>query len=346
MPVLCRLQGKANRAMAATSAAFPVSNSASDLITLARTSKHDFIIQEILSPGDIFLLHGFEETFKSVFVIDLAAHIADGKDYLALGWRIPKGRRVGIIETEMHPEQMGIRLSRMYPHGDAPADLRFMLKEVLRNFKRARSLEKKFAVVADWVRHERLEVVVLDTANDFFRGKDDPKDETKAGEFFDRLRELNVAWIIVRHDRKQQAGGLPFGDNGGNESIRGSAEFKEDPETIFQITRRDKRINEVKIECGKMRYGLKPEPAILWCDAGSFQMTAEKPVLAILGKDWMLRSRIVDEGKKRFGLSERKTDDMLAELKPVLEERQAGHSKQFRVRNAEYLQNNEAEIET
>src|SRR3989442_1095541 len=200
----------------------------------------------------------------------------------------------------------------MFPGRTPPANLRFMSKPTLRHFKRTKTLEKKFEVVQHWANQEGLEVLVLDTANDFFRGQDDPSEETKAGEFFDRLRELEVTCLVVRHDRKSKYD--PF-IGSANENIRGSAEFKEDPEVIFHITRPDKRTHEARVECGKMRYGLKPEPLTLWCDAGCFRMTTENPILAILGHGWMLRSRIVAEARRRFGLSGRKVDEMRTGLK-------------------------------
>jgi RecA-family ATPase len=305
------------------------SYSVKDLIELAETTQDEFIFDGIMSMGDIFLLHGFEETFKSVLVIDAAARIAAGEPFL--GWTVSKARRAGVIETEIHPVQMGKRLARMFSGAESPANLRFMDKDTLKKLKRAKSIESKFQVVSDWVKSESLEVLLIDTCNDFFRGKDDPAAETAAGEFFDRLRELQVAVIGVRHDRKSHAD-APDAPNV-NDAIRGSGEWKEDPEVIFHVERSDKRMNQVTLRCGKMRYGPKPEDMSLWADTDSFRvLKTDNPVATILERGPKLRSEIIDEAARRFGLSERKADELLSKLKSQIQQEQAGHAKRFVLR--------------
>jgi hypothetical protein len=61
--------------------------SAADLIQIGKSAQPDFVIESILGCGDILVLHGFEETFKSVIVVHMAADIAAGTPFL--DWRVP-----------------------------------------------------------------------------------------------------------------------------------------------------------------------------------------------------------------------------------------------------------------
>ena len=54
---------------------------ARDLIELAKKSPPKPIIQGLLNEGDILLLHGTEESFKSVFVVQCAEAIATGTPF-------------------------------------------------------------------------------------------------------------------------------------------------------------------------------------------------------------------------------------------------------------------------
>jgi len=243
---------------------------ASELIRHAREHPPEPMIQGLLNNGDILLLHGSEESFKSVFVLQMAESLSKAADLLSY-WKIPKARRVGVIETEIHEVMLGERLSKMFPAGNPPEGLLFMRESALRDWRRL-GLRMKFESIQEWIGENRIEALMIDTANDFFRGPDNPSDERNVGQFFDELRNLNVgARIIVRHDRKKS---LEAGvEMSSNESIRGSAEWKEDPEAIIALERQDRRTHEVSLEVGKLRYGRKPESFALWFDARTFRLT-------------------------------------------------------------------------
>ncbi len=292
------------------------------------------IIEGLLNKGDILLLHGSEESFKSIFVVQVGECIATGNSLLNL-WRVPHPRTVGVVETEMHEAMMGERLAKMFPRGNPPGNLFFMGESALRDWRRA-TLADKFQFIQKWVDERGIEVLIIDTANDFFRGADNPSEERAVGRFFDELRSLNNgARIIVRHDRKRNT----EQDDGfsSNERIRGSAEWKEDPEAILSLERTDRRTHEVELEVGKLRYGRKTEPLSLWFDAGAFRLTALPPVIAVLSQGEALREEIVAQAEQRFGLGERKVATMLAEMQPFLIEGQRGHARIFAIR-AEQLE--------
>lgn len=243
---------------------------ARDLMRMSVERPPQPIIENLLYEGDTLLIHGSEENYKSVCIIQLAESIAGGVSFLRT-WKINGKRRVGIIETEMHPAQLGDRLRVMFPKGDPPHDLCFLPEDRLRSWRR-KDLTGKVVIIEDWIRAVGISVLMVDTANDFFRGDDNPSEEATVGAFFDSMRNLRLdARILVRHDRKRRDGDSTLHSN---ERIRGSSEWKEDPEVIASLERIDKRTHEVEFEIGKLRYGRKPEPMRLWFDAGSFRSRA------------------------------------------------------------------------
>lgn len=301
--------------------------SAGDLIRYAQEHPPEPMIKGLLNKGDILLLHGSEESFKSVFVLQIAESLAKGTPLLNY-WQVPHSRRVGVIETEMHEVMLGERLGKMFPHGGVPEKLFFMPDSTMREWRR-QILLHKFESIQKWVAQNDIEVLMIDTANDFFRGPQNPSDERNVGGFFDELRNLTVgARIIVRHDRKKNLEATVKVSS--NEDIRGSSEFKEDPEAIVSLVRKDRRTNEVSLEVGKLRYGMKPAPCILWFDISKFRLTALPPVIGVLS-DCNRKSRetIIAQCGQRFGLGERKVDEMLKAEGSFLTESMNGHSKQF-----------------
>lgn len=305
---------------------FPNTWSARDLIELAKRKPPVPIIEGLLNEGDILLLHGTEESFKSVFVVQCAEAIATGKPFLRK-WRVRGERRVGIIETEMHAAMMGERLTKMFPSGNAPEHIYFMDDVLLKKWRRE-GIPGKFDIIEDWIYEADLQVLMIDTANDFFRGDDSASEERVVGEFFDKLRNIEVAGrIIVRHDRKRRE---VDDSSHSNELIRGSAEWKEDPEAIIHLKRIDKRTHEVQMEVGKLRYATKPEPCDLWFDSGDFRLVPLPPVIAALASGPKTRQEIVTHCE-RFGLKERAVDDQLSDLRGFLKTGQAGHERTYEI---------------
>jgi hypothetical protein len=297
--------------------------SARDLIRLAKEHPPEAIIEGLLNVGDTLLLHGTEESFKSIFALQIAESIAMGRPLLRR-WNVTSQRRVGVVETEMHPASLGERLAKMFSEGAAPENIRFLGDEVLNGWRRE-GMEGKFQIIGKWIADEEIEVLVVDTVNDFFRGNNNPSAETVAGDFFDRLRNLHLGGcVIVRHDHKHRDE-----DSGAhsNERIRGSAEFKEDPEAIVFLQRLDKRTSAVEVEVGKLRYGRKPDSIQAWLDAGCFRLTPLPPIIACLEGGRKCRRQLIAECEARFGMAQRTTDDMLAAHRAFLREEQDGHNR-------------------
>jgi len=222
---------------------------------------------------------------------------------------------------------LGKRLAAMFrPPAPPPENLLFMSPESMKLWRRQEP-GGKFDAIHRWIADHGIEVLMIDTANDFFRGNENPSDEGSVGAIFDRLRGLPVeARVVVRHDRKKKE---IDAESHSNELIRGSAEWKEDPEAILYLGRRDKRTHEVRLDVGKLRYGTKPGPFELWFDAGTFRLTPLPPVIAVLEQGRRTRQEIIAECSRRFGIEERLASEMISTLRNVLREDRQGHSETF-----------------
>lgn len=301
--------------------------SAEDLIRYAEEHPVEPIIDGLLNVGETLLLHGTEENFKSFFVLQVAESICTARPLLR-GWVVPSKRRVGVVETEMHPAGLGERLGKMFADGGISSEMLFLSQAAIEHW-RGLNLRGKFEMLEAWIANHDIEVLIVDTANDFFRGRDNPLDERVVGGFFDRMRKLHLqARILVRHDRKKKE---HDGGAHSNELIRGSARWKEDPETILYLKRKDKRTHEVHMEVGKLRYGKKPEPQDLWFDAKCFRLTPLPPVIAVLENGGKSREELVSECQQRFGVGGRKVSDMLDEEGDFIVRGQEGHKKTLEI---------------
>ena len=298
-----------------------------DLIKEAKKHPPKPVIEGLLCVGDVCVIHGEEESFKSALVLQIAESIATGKPLLRR-WQVPKPRRVGIVETELHPAQLGNRFGVMFG-ASPPKDL--LIYRNMRDFRNQMTLSLRVDLISIWAGAEKLEVHLVDTANDFFRGDQaKPNDETVVASFFERLRRSKErTWVLVRHDHKPSAEDAT--STNANNRIRGSAEWKEDPELILYLRRPDRRVNTVVLEVGKLRYGAKPAPLELWFDAGTLRLTPLPPAIALLEAGPLPRQRLITLAKDRFGLSQRKLDKQLAEFRPFLKETREGHAKFFEI---------------
>jgi hypothetical protein len=201
----------------------------------------------------------------------------------------------------------------------------------IKQFRRYTTMLERLEFVHRWVCAEDIEILIIDTVNDFFRGRNEtPNDEVAVGMFFDRLRTFSLqGYVLVRHDHKPKMEDSLSGNS--NDRIRGSSEWKEDPEVIVSLHRKDKRTNEVELEIGKQRYGPKRPPLNLWLDAGTLTLTPLPPVIAMLEKGPRERPQLVADAKLRFGLGQRGVDGQLDLYRCFLREQQRGHCKVFEI---------------
>jgi AAA domain len=297
-----------------------------DLIWRAKTSPPKPVIRGLLHEKEIAGLHGAPEVFKTIFTLQLAECLATGKPFLGV-WQVPRPRRVYFLETEMHETALGSRLVKMYANQTPPDRIYFADEAQLKQFHRATDLRQKFALFREWLREAKADVAVLDTANPFFRGKESPNDETTAGAFFDLLTDLPAkAKLFVRHNHKPR-----MDDSGGDAAmrIRGSGQFSDVPDLLLELSRKDKRTNEATLSVSKYRHGSKPDDLSLWLDAGTLRLVSVPPVIHLLQSSPLTRRQLLAALDARFGIKQRKADELIREQQPYVVENMGGHERLF-----------------
>lgn len=304
----------------------PQRNGIADLIWRAKISPPKPIIAGLLHEKEIAGLHGAPEVFKTIFTLQLAESLATGKPFLGV-WQVPKPRRVYFFETEMSEAALGNRLGKVYADETPPKGIYFASEAQLKQFRKATDLQQKFFLLKDWLREAKADVVVLDTANPFFRGKESPNDETTAGAFFDLLADLPTKTkLFVRHNRKPK-----MDDSGGDAAakIRGSGQFSDVPDLLLELARSDKRTNESVLSVSKYRHGCKPDDLTLWLDAGTLRLVSVPPVVHLLQFGPLTRRQLLAALDARFGIKQRKADELVSEQRPYVVERMGGHERLF-----------------
>ncbi|MFB3922765.1 MAG: AAA family ATPase [Terriglobia bacterium] len=286
------------------------------------------VITGLFNEHEIVGLHGPREVFKTMLCLELAEAIASGVPFVGT-WKVPQARSVYLLETEMSPEAVGERLRRMYAVRRMPSGVYFASKSELRCFRRAVGLDKKFQLLNSWVNDCGAEVVIIDTANPFFRGKESANEEAHVGHFFDLLEAApGILKIFVRHDRKPR---LEDALSDSAEHIRGSSQFGDVPDALFQITRKDKRINEAVLSITKFRHGDRPPDVPLWFDVTDFRLISIPPVVYLLLREPLTRQQLLAALDKRFHVSARSGDSMISAESPFLIQKMIGHERAFQI---------------
>ncbi len=298
------------------------------LIEHARTDPAKPIVQGLFNEGEIGGLHGPREVYKTMFCLQLAESIASGKPLLGV-WTVPESRSVFLLETEMSCTAIGERLRRMYETVRPPKNITFADEARLRAFRRTPGLENKFKLINAWVNESEADVLILDTANPCFRGKEDPNSDLSAGLFFDLLAATPALFnFFVRHDHKRKLEDL---HSDPMEYIRGSGQFGDVPDVLMRITRHDKRTNEANLALTKFRHGDRPDDLVLWFDPLDFRLTSLPPIIHLLVSEPMTREQLLESLARRFHVSQRKADELINEQRVYLFEKMVGHQKTFQI---------------
>jgi hypothetical protein len=299
-----------------------------ELIRAAHTNPPKPIIRDLLNESEIAGLHGAPEVFKTLFSLQMVESLASGEAFLGV-WKVPKPRSVFFFETEMSVPALGNRLAKMYADQRPPGGIHFANEKQLRTFRREPDLRHKFCLLSEWVENAEADVLILDTANPFFRGRESPNDETTAGAFFDLLEAVPASTkLFVRHNHKPR-----IDDAGGDAAtrIRGSGQFSDVPDLLLELRRPDKRTNEAILSVSKYRHGTKPDDLPLWLDAQRLRLVALPPVIYLLLAGARSRSKLLEGLQRRFGINQRKGDELIKAEQFYLRERMSGHMRVFEI---------------
>lgn len=172
----------------------------------------DCIVEELFEAGEKGEIIAPSKARKSFFAIDLAAHIAAGRDWLC--FKIPRPRRVLLFNLEISRDWMKRRfIRRLAAYGIAPEEIRANLSIV--NARGAGQVVRAEAV--EIVRREQVAVAIIDPRYKLLL----PIESENAGEgvqgvldLQDQMAEAGAAAILVGHDGKGAAGDKDDRDRG------------------------------------------------------------------------------------------------------------------------------------
>lgn len=299
-----------------------------ELISLAQTDPPEPVIKGLLNESEIAGLHGAPEVFKTIFTLQLAESLSSGTPLLGV-WQVAKPQNVYFFETEMSVPALGTRLAQMFVGQTPPVGIHFADTSRLRLFRRAPDLKSKFALLSDWLAETQANVLLIDTANPFFRGKESPNDETIAGGFFDLLEALPASVkLFVRHNHKPR---IDDSEGDAAAKIRGSGQFADVPDLLLELRRTDKRTNEAVLSVSKYRHGSKPDDLRIWLDAGRLRLVSVPPVIYLLRAGPCSRLELLDGLQRRFGVKPRAGDELIKAEQVYLREWMSGHMRIFEI---------------
>lgn len=300
-----------------------------ELIEITRKNPLEWYVPDIVLDDAVHVLHGGEECYKTMLTLQLHESLALGTDFL--GRKVRDRYCTGIAQLEMKQRQFGQRLIKFFHH-EMPEI------KVLPEIYREHLLEQKtpgarVEVLAKWAESEKIAFISIDSAAKLFPAGYSPNEQDRASDVFNQLQRLPTTWILA-HDRKPLEGVKV-----GNDEIVGSGRFKQDPDIVHQMIRRDHRAPIVEFHWGKMRAGIKPEPIPLFFDAVDYRLYPYHPYLHLLQQKAMLGTSLVEEAEARFGWKERRARDYLESLKQLCSEdgklwvaqSLKGHAKVFEI---------------
>jgi AAA domain len=309
--------------------ASPYATGVEDLIQDAIRNPAVPIVDKLLNRGDRLLIHGYEETYKSGFAIELARCIATGTPFFG-ELEVGQPLRVGIIETEMRNPGLGERLGKMFPDPKEVTNLLYLNDTGLNAIRRTSDFSKRVGIVNEFLSGEGCQVAIFDSSVDLFTEGMNPDKEQDVQRYFDELESikgLNTT-IHIRHDAKPKLGG---GDSNKNNLIRGSSRWKEVPETVVHFSKKGNSHRAVKIEVGKLRYGRKPEDFGMRFDQEAHTIVPDNPLLWLLKrrKEMYSHEELTQEYRTRYGLRERTLTEHLSVANPFLEIRYDGRKRLY-----------------
>jgi hypothetical protein len=305
--------------------------SVQELIQYSRENPLSMLVPDVVLEDGVHVLHGHEESFKTMLTLQLHEALATGGDFL-LRKTSTGTLRTGIAELEMKERLFGNRLSHFF-HGDASPDIHVLPDSIRQQIIGASQPRERIKRIVDWANKEDLQFVSIDSAVKLFPPGCDLSRADIASEVFSQLQQLPTVWIIA-HDRKPLPGIIA---KGGNAEIVGSGRFAQDPDVLHQMIRDDRRAPVATFHWGKMREGEKCEPLSLYFDRVDYRLYPLHPYTHLLKQEPTRASELVSQALRRYGWHERQAREYFSTLgdlrdengNPCIQESMEGHNKKY-----------------
>ena len=284
---------------------------AAELVRLSSEQPSTPVIEGLLNEGGIMLIHGAEQSFKSLFAFQVAESMASATPLLRL-WSVPRPRKVGVIATTMKPPELGVRLAKMFANRELPDNIQFLTNKKLIGWLGGPFADK---FIGGWIAEQAIEISIIDAANNcievakrdssYYKGRSCFLDADVVNNFFTALRRLPVqARLVVLQDRQRKLERVP--------------NWNEQSDVILRM-KRVQRTNEVRLHIEKLHPG-KLDTISLWFDQVCFRLTPLPPVVAVLEYGPRSLAELMADLRVRFGIDGSTGGKMLNEQKPYLRE--------------------------
>jgi hypothetical protein len=89
-----------------------------EIIEWSKSHPHRWFVEDFIVEDAIHVLHGLEESFKTMLMLQLHEALTIGGEFLLR--EVKGGLRTGIAELEMKMQVSGSRFRNFWPTGDAP----------------------------------------------------------------------------------------------------------------------------------------------------------------------------------------------------------------------------------
>jgi hypothetical protein len=175
----------------------------------------DWVIPELVAPGDKVLLSGPQKAFKTWIMLDLVRTIADGYAFLNQSvWAGKERRKCLIVEEEGSPHAFARRVTRMGLSPEGQANVYFYHRKGIRFTD-----PDTISTVLAFCREYEIECVIFDPLQRMIPGVNE-NDSSETGVVWDEIARLQEAipglvCVVVHHAGKSER--LTW------ESVRGSS---------------------------------------------------------------------------------------------------------------------------
>jgi hypothetical protein len=296
-----------------------------EIIEWSESHPHRWFVEDFILQEAIHVIHGLEESFKTMLMLQLHEALTNGGEFLLRG--VKGGLRTGIAELEMKMQLSGSRFRNFWPNGDAP-EIYVLPESARRDVLTGNRALDRVKVISDWGNDKGLDFLSIDSLAKLFPPGHDPSRQDLASDVFSQIQLLPTT-LILAHDRKPSHD-PKSATSTGNAEIVGSGRMSQEPDVVHQVIRADKRAPVIKLDCGKMREGEKPEPLNLYFDRVDFRLHPVNPFLHLLPA---IESDLIKEAERRYGWKERRARDYIRLLKDLpgieCDQEAANRSKRF-----------------
>lgn len=223
----------------------------------------DQILEDVCDRGDKLAIIAPSKMRKSFLLLMFILSLAAGRDFL--GWRVPKERRVLLVQFEIQPNHYHRRVKRMADSmGITPADLADRLQIV-----NARGLgisgEEGIQEISEIAKRYGSEVICLDPLYKISQGVENAMEDGRIIlNAFDKMaRDIGAAIVYVHHDSKGNPGEKAIQDRGAGSNI-----LARDYDACITLTPHASDPEAAIVETLLRNYRSQKPFAIRWTEAG------------------------------------------------------------------------------